>query len=147
VLEGLGRAHDPASVGRSVSLARAAGFDNLNLDLIYGGHGESDRDWRASLDAVVELEPEHVSAYALTVEAGTPLAGDARRHPDDDVQADRYVIADGVLSAAGLVSYEISNWARPGRECGHNLLYWQQGNYRGIGAAAHSHADGRRWWN
>lgn len=147
VLAGLGRAHDPAAVMAAVAMARAAGFENVNLDLIYGGSGESDADWARTLDAVLDLEPTHVSAYALTVEPGTPLAADPSRHPDDDVQADRYLQADAVLGAAGFVNYEISNWARPGRECRHNRLYWRQGNYRGIGCAAHSHRDGRRWWN
>jgi oxygen-independent coproporphyrinogen-3 oxidase len=118
-----------------------------NVDLIFGGYGESDRDWRRTLDDVLDLSPPHVSAYALTVERGTPLAADPARHPDDDAQASRYLVAEEVLSAAGLVNYEISNWARSGWECRHNLLYWEQGDYRGIGCAAHSHERGRRWWN
>jgi oxygen-independent coproporphyrinogen-3 oxidase len=88
-----------------------------------------------------------VSAYCLTVEPGTPLAADRSRHPDDDIQARRYALADQVLGAAGYQWYEVSNWARPGQSCRHNQLYWEQGDYRGIGAAAHSHAGGRRWWN
>jgi oxygen-independent coproporphyrinogen-3 oxidase len=147
VLAALGRAHDPASVVQALGWARAAGFTSFNLDLIYGGAGESVDDWRRTLDEVVALKPPHVSAYALTVEPGTPLAADPARHPDDDDQADKYVLADTVLGAAGLQSYEISNWARPGHECRHNLLYWSQGDYIGIGCAAHSHVAGRRWWN
>lgn len=147
VLTGLGRTHDPASVQRAVSWAGAAGFDTWNVDLIYGGAGESVDDWRRTLDAVVAMAPPHVSAYALTVEAGTPLARDPARHPDDDDQAEKYVLADAALAAAGLQSYEISNWARPGHECRHNFLYWRQGDYRGVGCAAHSHVGGRRWWN
>jgi putative oxygen-independent coproporphyrinogen III oxidase len=147
VLASLGRSHDPASVARAVAVTRAAGFESFNLDLIYGGAGESLADWGRTLDAALALEPPHVSAYALTVEPGTPLARDPARHPDDDDQADKYLLADERLTAAGLRSYEISNWARPGHECRHNLLYWAQGNYRGIGCAAHSHAGGRRWWN
>jgi len=146
VLAGLGRAHDPAAARRAMALARASGV-SWNVDLIFGGHGESDRDWRLTLDDVVALSPPHVSAYALTVELGTPLAADPFRHPDEDEQASRYLIAEEVLGASGLLNYEISNWARPGAECRHNLLYWQQGNYRGIGCAAHSHHEGRRWWN
>jgi oxygen-independent coproporphyrinogen-3 oxidase len=96
---------------------------------------------------VLSFDPPHVSAYALTVEAGTPLALDPSRAPDDDDQAAKYLVADAAFAAAGLASYEISNWARPGFECRHNLLYWRQGDYRGIGCAAHSHAGGRRWWN
>ena len=88
-----------------------------------------------------------MSAYALTVEAGTPLAADPHRHPDDDDQADKYLVATERLGAAGLDWYEISNWARPGHECRHNLLYWTMGEYQGIGCAAHSHRDGRRFWN
>jgi oxygen-independent coproporphyrinogen-3 oxidase len=96
---------------------------------------------------VLALSPSHVSAYALTVELGTPLALDIARHPDDDDQAEKYTAADSILTAAGLANYEISNWTRPGHECRHNLLYWRQGDYRGIGCAAHSHERGRRWWN
>jgi putative oxygen-independent coproporphyrinogen III oxidase len=147
VLASLGRTHDPENVERAVALVRAAGFESFNLDLIYGGAGESLADWEATLAAAVALDPPHVSAYALTVEAGTPLADDPARHPDDDDQADKYVAADDALVAAGLTSYEISNWARPGHECRHNLLYWRQGDYLGVGCAAHSHRAGRRWWN
>ncbi|MEY2476943.1 MAG: hypothetical protein QOG87_2258 [Actinomycetota bacterium] len=147
VLAALGRTHTPGAVVEAVRLARAAGFTSYNLDLIYGGVGESLDDWRRTLDAVLALEPAHVSAYALTVEPGTPLAADPARHPDDDDQADKYVLAERLLTVAGLANYEISNWARPGHECRHNLLYWRQGDYRGIGCAAHSHEAGRRWWN
>jgi len=147
VLAGLGRAHDPDAVVQAARIARAARVPSWNVDLIFGGFGESDRDWRRSLDEVLELSPPHISAYALTVEKGTPLAADAWRHPVADVQADRYLVTEEVLTAAGLVNYEISNWARPGHECRHNLLYWEQGEYRGIGCAAHSHDAGRRWWN
>jgi putative oxygen-independent coproporphyrinogen III oxidase len=147
VLAGLGRQHDPDHVARAVGWARAAGFDSINLDLIFGGAGESAADWATTLEAALALHPEHVSAYALTVEPGTALAEDHRRWPDDDDQADKYLWADQRLEAAGFHSYEISNWARPGRECRHNRLYWAQGNYRGIGCAAHSHQGGRRWWN
>ena len=149
VLAGLGRQHDPASVSRSAALIGDAGFPTWNVDLIYGGAGESDDDWRRTLGDVLALSPRptHVSAYALTVEAGTPLWRDPARHPDEDAQAGRYEIADDVLTAAGLRWYEISNWAEPGHECRHNLLYWGQGEYRGIGCAAHSHVGGRRYWN
>lgn len=151
VLAALGRTHDPAGVERAVAWAWEAGFDNFNLDLIYGGAGESLEDWRWTLDAALALEPPHVSAYALTVEPGTPLhrrvlAGEVAA-PDDDDQADKYLAADARLEAAGLFWYEISNWAVPGCECRHNLLYWDQGEYVGIGCAAHGHTRGRRWWN
>ncbi|MGI8794959.1 MAG: radical SAM family heme chaperone HemW [Acidimicrobiales bacterium] len=146
-LASLGRQHDPAEAVRAIGLARSSGFDSFNVDLIYGAAGETIEDWRATLDAVAALDPPHVSAYALTVEPGTPLAEDSARHPDDDDQAAKYLMTEEVLSGAGLANYEISNWAKPGHECRHNLLYWSQGNYRGIGCAAHSHKDGRRWWN
>jgi putative oxygen-independent coproporphyrinogen III oxidase len=147
VLAALGRTHDPANVRQAVALAGDAGFPTFNLDLIYGAVGESLDDWRRTLEAALALDPPHVSAYALTVEAGTPLADDPARHPDDDTQAAEYEIADAALGAAGLANYEISNWARPGHECRHNLLYWRQGDYLGFGCAAHSHRSGRRWWN
>jgi oxygen-independent coproporphyrinogen-3 oxidase len=147
VLAALGRTHDRANVEQSVELARTAGFDTFNLDVIYGGAGESLDDWCRTLDDVAALDPPHVSAYALTVEPGTPLALDPDRHPDDDDQADKYLAATERLGAAGLDWYEISNWARPGHECRHNLLYWTMGEYQGVGCAAHSHRAGRRFWN
>ena len=147
VLASLGRTHEPDNVRRAVDLVRAAGIQTFNLDLIYGAAGESLDDWATTLDAALALDPPHVSAYGLTVEPGTALADDPARHPDDDDQADKYERADDAFAAAGLATYEISNWARPGHECRHNLLYWAQGDYRGFGSAAHSHAAGRRWWN
>ncbi len=155
VLAALGREHDPASVVRAARLAGEAGFAGAySVDLIFGAAGETAADWRASLEGVLALDPppSHVSAYALTVEPGTPLADEPARHPDDDDQADKYVLADKVLSDAGLAWYEISNWARPGARCAHNLVYWAQGEYLGVGCAAHSHlvlpgGGARRWWN
>jgi oxygen-independent coproporphyrinogen-3 oxidase len=147
VLAALGRSHDPDNVRRAVGWIGAAGFESWNVDVIYGVAGESAADWRTTIEAVVALDPPHVSAYGLTVEAGTPLAVQPDRHPDDDDQADKYELTDIVLGAAGLANYEVSNWARPGHECRHNRLYWSQGDYRGFGCAAHSHAQGRRWWN
>ncbi|HEX6310093.1 MAG TPA: radical SAM family heme chaperone HemW [Acidimicrobiia bacterium] len=151
VLAALGRTHEPGNVALAVAGARQAGFDDFNVDLIYGTPGESLDDWRATLEGALTLEPPHVSAYALTVEPATALgrrvAAGLQAGPDDDRQADEYVLADEVLAAAGLEWYEVSNWARPGHECRHNLLYWQQGEYAGIGCAAHGHTGGRRWWN
>ena len=147
VLHSLGRTHNPANVERSVELARQAGFADINLDIIYGVHGESVDDWAATVASVLQLEPTHISAYGLTVEGGTPLADDPSRHPDDDVQAEMYEVVDDLLTAAGMENYEVSNWSRPGRECQHNRLYWFQGNYSGFGSAAHAHHDGRRSWN
>ena len=147
VLAALGRTHDPANVRRAVDAVREAGLATFNLDLIYGGAGETLDDWRRTLDAALALDPPHVSAYALTVEPGTPLADDPARHPDDDDQADKYLAAGEALEAHGLAWYEISNWARPGHECRHNQLYWSMGEYQAFGCAGHSHRDGRRFWN
>ena len=147
VLDTLNRTHDPANVVTAIEHARAVGINSVNLDLIYGVHGESLDDWRITLEGALALKPTHISAYGLTVEAGTPLADDPARHPDDDDQADKYVLADDMLVAAGMHNYEISNWALPGHECRHNKVYWSQGNYEGFGCASHSHKDGRRYWN
>jgi oxygen-independent coproporphyrinogen-3 oxidase len=147
-LASLGRRHDPDTVRRAVAWADAAGFAGAwNIDLIYGAAGETAEDWESTLGAVLDLGPAHVSAYALTVEAGTPLAADRARYPDDDVQADYYELADDLLGNAGLRWYEISNWAKPGSECRHNQLYWEQGDYHAVGCAAHGHSGGVRWWN
>ncbi len=155
VLASLGRDHRPGSVVRAAAWAGEAGFEGAySVDLIFGAAGEAMGDWEASLLGVLALDPPpvHVSAYALSVEPGTALARQPDRRPDDDDQARKYALADEVLASAGLEWYEISNWARPGAECSHNLLYWSQGEYIGIGAAAHSHrvlpgGRARRWWN
>ena len=147
VLASLGRTHIPANVDQAVAAVREADIHTFNLDLIYGAAGESLADWRTTLERALALQPTHISAYALTIEAGTPLAEEPHRHPDDDDLADKYELADELLAGAGLANYEVSNWALAGHECKHNVLYWRQGNYRGFGSAAHSHRDGRRWWN
>jgi oxygen-independent coproporphyrinogen-3 oxidase len=151
VLLALGRTHDPDNVARAVDAARTAGIERFNVDLIYGTPGETLDDWSATLDAALALGPGHVSAYALTVEPGTPLgkavAAGERGAPDDDDQAAKYELADDRLSAAGLPWYEVSNWSRPGDECRHNFLYWHGGDYTAIGCAAHGYTAGRRWWN
>lgn len=147
VLGALGRQHDQRNVRIAVDAVRHVGLSSFNLDVIYGAAGESLDDWHHTVNEIVALDPPHVSAYALTVEAGTPLASQPDRHPDDDDQADKYELVDDALAANGLANYEISNWSRPGHECRHNVLYWRQQNYRGFGCAAHSHQDGRRWWN
>lgn len=151
VLATLGRTHDPDNVVRAVDAARAAGIERVNLDLIYGTPGETIDDWTATVQGALALAPEHVSAYALTVEAGTPLGRDVadgrKRAPDDDDQADKYVIVDDLLAAGGYEWYEISNWAKPGEECRHNLIYWQGGDYLAVGCAAHGKTGDRRWWN
>lgn len=152
VLKILDRTHTPGRPEACVAEAREAGFDHVNLDLIYGTPGETDEDWRASLDAAVGAGPDHVSAYALIVEEGTQLARRIRRGEvpmtDDDVHADRYLIAEDTLSAAGFAWYEVSNWAtsEAGR-CRHNELYWRGADWWGAGPGAHSHVGGVRWWN
>ena len=147
VLASLGREHNPDNVHAAVQTIREAGITRLNLDLIYGANGESIEDWKTSVESSLSLHPEHLSTYALTVEPGTPLAEDVDRHPDDDDQADKYLLADDLITSAGLMNYEISNWARPGDECQHNMLYWTQGEYLGLGVAAHSHIAQRRFWS
>jgi putative oxygen-independent coproporphyrinogen III oxidase len=148
----LDRVHQPGRPAACARWARAAGFEHVSLDLIYGTPGESDADWRESVTAALAAEPDHISAYALIVEEGTRLAARVRRGeipaPDDDAMADRYLAADDLLSAAGLDWYEISNWAAsPGARCRHNLLYWTSGDWWGVGPGAHSHVGGTRWWN
>lgn len=152
VLRTLDRTHDPARVPVAVEWARAAGFDEVSLDLIYGTPGESLADWSASLDAALASQPDHVSAYALIVEDGTALARRVRRGeiaaPDDDLMADMYEAADERLGTAGLGWYELSNWARrPESRCRHNELYWTGADWWGAGPGAHSHVGGVRWWN
>jgi putative oxygen-independent coproporphyrinogen III oxidase len=152
VLDVLDRRHTPGRPAQAVREARSAGFAHVNLDLIYGTPGESDDDWRASLEAAVEAEPDHVSAYSLIVEDGTRLAARIRRGelpmPDDDVAADRYLIADELLEKAGFRWYEVSNWATTEEgHCRHNLLYWTGGDWWAAGPGAHSHVGGTRWWN
>ncbi|MFZ9985288.1 MAG: radical SAM family heme chaperone HemW [Ilumatobacteraceae bacterium] len=147
VLASLGRTHDADNVRRAVQAIRESGIPTFNMDIIYGAAGESVADWETTVRDIIELDPPHVSAYGLTVEAGTPLADDTARHPDDDDQADKYELVDDLLVEHGLENYEISNWSKPGHECQHNRLYWLQGNYHAFGTAAHGHLDGRRWWN
>ncbi len=152
VLSVLDRTHDPVRVPQVVRWAREAGFEQVSLDLIYGTPGESLEDWRLSLDAALACEPDHVSAYALIVEDGTALARQIRRGDvpmtDDDDLADKYLLADEALVAAGLGWYEVSNWARtPEAACRHNLGYWTGGDWWGVGPGAHGHVGGVRWWN
>lgn len=151
VLASLERLHAPDSVHRAVTAARRAGYTNVSLDVIYGARGETLASWEGTLRETIALAPEHVSAYALTIEPSTPLgrriaAGDTPA-PDPDLQADMFGLACEVLAEAGYVHYEVSNWSKPGFECRHNLGYWVRGPYLGLGAGAHSHRDERRWWN
>ncbi|MGH8833629.1 MAG: radical SAM family heme chaperone HemW [Actinomycetes bacterium] len=152
VLAVLDRVHSPGRPAQCVRWAHDAGFEHVNLDLIYGTPGESDDGWRRSVDAAIAAEPDHVSAYALIVEDGTRLASRIRRGelpmPDDDVLADRYLLADELLGRAGFGWYEVSNWATSAAaRCRHNLLYWTGGDWWGAGPGAHSHVGGTRWWN
>ena len=146
VLKVLDRTHVPGRPQAAVVEAREAGFEQVSLDLIYGTPGESDDDWRRSLQAAREAGPTHVSAYALIVEDGTALgrrvANGQLPAPDDDVLADRYLIAEDALGDLGW--YEVSNWGEP---CRHNLLYWRGADWWGVGPGAHSHIGGVRWWN
>lgn len=144
----LERLHSPERVVEAVRDARAAGFDNLNLDLIFGIMGQPLAKWQDTLERVLDLAPEHLSCYALTVEPGTALyyqvAKGQIEEPDPDVAADQYEWTRTRLARAGYAQYEISNWARPGRECRHNLVYWHAESYLGLGAGAHSFFLGRR---
>ena len=151
VLHVLDRTHNPANIEKVVGWAREAGFDEISLDLIYGTPGETMDDWRASIDAALSQDISHISAYALIVEDGTKLAAQVRRGefiiPDDDETADKYLLADQLFYEAGFEWYEISNWSKPGSSCRHNVAYWKGANWWGIGPGAHSHINGRRWWN
>jgi len=158
VLAALDRTHRPENVRTAVNAAKDAGLA-VSVDVIYGAPGESLADWEASLDAALELDPDHISAYALIIEDGTKLARQIRRGevpaPDDDLQADMYELADARLADAGFEWYELSNWARPstGSRTGadnrsrHNLAYWRGRDWWGFGPGAHSHVAGLRWWN
>ena len=152
VLATLDRAHTPGRVVEAVGKARAAGFDSVSVDLIYGTPGETIDEWRTSIEAALALEPEHISAYALIVEEGTALARRINRGEipaaDDDDQAAKYELADELLSAAGYDWYEVSNWAMsPEHRSRHNLAYWKGHHWWGFGPGAHSHIGGVRWWN
>ena len=151
VLRVLDRTHTPGRALEAVGWARDAGFASVSLDLIYGTPGETLDDWRRTLTDALDAGPDHVSAYSLMVEEGTPLARRVRRgeiaSPDEDLHADFYEAADDALAAAGYAHYETSNWARPGHECRHNLSYWRGDDWWGFGPGAHSHVRGVRWWN
>ena len=152
VLATLDRLHTPGRALEAVAEARAAGFEQISLDLIYGTPGESERDWQTSLDAVIGADPDHVSAYALVIEPGTSMARRVARGElqpvDEDRQADHYLLAEELLTGAGYHNYEVSNWARSvASRARHNLAYWQGANWWGIGPGAHSHVGGVRWWN
>lgn len=151
VLTTLDRTHNPANVAKAVEMARDAGFSSVSVDLIYGTPGESLEDWRTSIESALSLGVDHISAYALIVESGTKLAAQIKRGdismPNDDLMADMYLLVNQMCNQAGLQWYELSNWSKPGHECKHNIAYWENKNWWGLGPGAHSHIDGKRFWN
>ncbi len=151
VLATLDRTHNPANVAKAVEMARDAGFSSVSVDLIYGTPGESLEDWRTSIESALSLGVDHISAYALIVETGTKLAAQIKRGdismPNDDLMADMYLLVNQLCNQADLQWYELSNWSKPGHECRHNIAYWENKNWWGLGPGAHSHIDGQRWWN
>ena len=151
VLATLDRTHNPDNVKKAVDAARAAGFSNISVDLIYGTPGESLDDWRTTVESALALDIDHISAYALIVETGTKLAAQIKRGeiamPDDDAMADMYLLVDSLCEAHGMSWYELSNWSKLGHECKHNVAYWHNANWWGLGPGAHSHMNGKRFWN
>ena len=151
VLKVLDRTHNPENIAKVVEAARGAGFESISLDLIYGTPGESLEDFRTSVTSALELGVDHLSAYALIVETGTKLAAQIKRGeltmPNDDLMADMYLLVDQLCEVAGMSWYELSNWSKPRHESRHNIAYWRNANWWGLGPGAHSHMDGIRWWN
>ena len=151
VLKVLDRTHRSENLVSATQWAKEVGFDHISVDLIYGTPGESLKDWKDSIDAALALPIDHISAYALIVEQGTKLARQVNSGeitmPDDDETAEKYRMADDSFSQAGFTWYELSNWARPGGECRHNIAYWQNSEWWGLGPGAHSHIENSRWWN
>ena len=151
VLKVLDRTHRSENLVSATQWAKEVGFDHISVDLIYGTPGESLNDWKVSIDAALALPIDHISAYALIVEQGTKLARQVNSGeitmPDDDETAEKYRMADDSFSKAGFTWYELSNWARPGGECRHNIAYWQNSEWWGLGPGAHSHIENSRWWN
>ena len=151
VLATLDRTHNPANVAKAVEMVRDSGFSSVSVDLIYGTPEESLDDWRTSIESALALGVDHISAYALIVETGTKLAAQIKRGdilmPNDDLMADMYLLVNQMCNQAGLQWYELSNWSKPGHECRHNIAYWENKNWWGLGPGAHSHIDGKRFWN
>lgn len=151
VLQVLDRTHNPENISKVVKAARDAGFESISLDLIYGTPGETLENFRTSITSALDLDVDHLSAYALIVETGTKLAAQIKRGelsiPDDDLMADMYLLVDELCEAAGFSWYELSNWSKPNHESRHNIAYWRNANWWGLGPGAHSHIDGTRWWN
>ena len=151
VLKTLERTHNPENVRKAVDMARAAGFPSISVDLIYGAPGESLSDWASTVKEALSLDIDHISAYALIVEAGTKLAAQIKRGeltmPDDDLMADMYLLIDQQALQKGMKWYELSNWSKPGHQSRHNIAYWKSQNWWGLGPGAHSHIDQKRFWN
>jgi oxygen-independent coproporphyrinogen-3 oxidase len=151
VLKTLDRTHYPQNLPQVTQWAREVGFKDISVDLIYGTPGESLSDWQVSIDAALALPINHISAYALIVEEGTKLANAIKRgeigNVDDDLTAEKYLMADQAFSKAGFTWYELSNWSKAKGESKHNSAYWLNQNWWGVGPGAHSHIDGKRWWN
>ena len=151
VLKTLDRTHNPANLPQVTNWAHEVGFTDISVDLIYGTPGERIADWQESIDAALALPINHISAYALIVEEGTKLANAIKRGEiakvDDDLTAEKYLMADNAFSKAGFTWYELSNWSKSGGESKHNIAYWLNANWWGAGPGAHSHINGKRWWN
>lgn len=151
VLATLDRTHKPENLAQATTWANEVGISEISVDLIYGTPGESITDWQTSLDSALALPITHISAYALIIEEGTKLAAQIKRgevpEVDDDLVADKYLIADKAFKEAGFEWYELSNWSKPGSESKHNMAYWNGENWWGAGPGAHSHLDGKRFWN
>ena len=151
VLATLDRTHNPDNLPQVTKWAKEVGFKEISVDLIYGTPGESKEDWQRSIDAALSLPITHISAYALIVEEGTKLAAQIKRgevgNVDDDLSADMYIMADQAFTSAGFNWYELSNWAKPNSQSRHNIFYWLGKNWWGAGPGAHSHLNGKRFWN
>lgn len=151
VLATLDRTHNPENLLQVTTWAKEVGFSEISVDLIYGTPGESLADWQTSIDAALTLPITHISAYALIIEEGTKLAAQIKRgevaQVDDDLTAEKYLVADKAFTAAGFEWYELSNWAKSGSLSKHNLAYWLGDNWWGAGPGAHSHLNGKRFWN
>ena len=151
VLATLDRTHKPENLAQATTWANEVGISEISVDLIYGTPGESITDWQTSIDCALALPITHISAYALIIEEGTKLAAQIKRgevpEVNDDLVADKYLIADKAFKEAGFEWYELSNWSKPGSESRHNMAYWNGDNWWGAGPGAHSHLDGKRFWN
>lgn len=151
VLKTLDRTHNPENLPQVTKWATEVGFKEISVDLIYGTPGESKQDWQQSINSALALPTSHISAYALIVEEGTKLAAQIKRgeiaKPDDDLTAEKYIMADKAFTTAGFNWYELSNWAKPNSQSKHNLAYWLGHNWWGAGPGAHSHINGKRFWN